>query len=311
MSISKEHQFTTTFSKYSVQTDKFESLYIFVIYKLNYDPLVNNITRILHSIESIPDNKKKYYLSTRIKNFIEYIKINYEPESLINGIFLIDTNINYEPMDNYYIDTLEQFVYNNFSYKYGCEYPLDWLKDLVLDRKYINVIKVKNNDFTYSKLNSSKKFIVSCQTIKSMDLKQLITNQIPKTEPYIVHGVSVNLKNFTDKNAVHISTQELTDESILLIYKSIDIKKIHQELNQVLINMSDTKFYNRIVFGQEIKDAIKNNLLETLFCTEQIYNKIPQQFRNFNVKIVSQLEKFDIGEKLQKEYSGAIGIKYY
>jgi hypothetical protein len=144
-----------------------------------------------------------------------------------------------------------------------------------------------------------------------MDLKQLISNQIPKTEQYIVHGVSVNLKNFTDKNAVHISTQELTDESILLIYKSIDIKKIHQELNQVLINMSDTKFYNRIVFGQEIKDAIKNNLLETLFCTEQIYNKIPQQFRNFNVKIVSQLEKFDIGEKLQKEYSGAIGIKYY
>lgn len=314
MSISGEQEFLNKFSKYTNQKDKFESLYIFVIYKLSFLDTIAKILKIINSIDLIPDVKRKYYLKNRMNNFLEYIKINFVPESLVNGIYLLDSNVNYEPMDKYYIETLELFSHNNFSYKYDNEYNINWLKDLVLNRNYINVIKVKNNDITHIKLNSSKKNTVLSQTIKSLNLEQYIQLQIPKSEQYIIHGISVCLKNFTDKNAMHISNSELTDEEILKIYLSDHIKRTQKELSAVLDNMSDTKFYNKMVFGKEIKLAIQNSMLETLYCTKTIndsMNKIPNHLKNFNIKIVHQLEKADIGEKLEKEYSGAIGIKYY
>ena len=278
--------FNTTFLKYVNTKDKFDSLYIFVLYKLNLEDSHEKISRMIAVIDSMNDPKKKTYLKNRLHNFREYLKTNYKPESIINGIFMVSDNIDCESLIPYYAQTLDMFSHNKMSHQYGPEYPLEWLKNLLLDREYINVLKVKNNDITHTKMNSTKKISVYTNTIKSMDLSKIVLDRIPKGEPYLIHGVSVSLKNYSDKNAVSISTSELTDELILKIMSNI----------------------------KNIQLCIKAGLLKILFCTETIHKKmsnIPEHFKNFEIKVITSMEKGDIADRLENDYGGAIGIKYY
>lgn len=306
--------FNNTFSKYNNIKDKFESLYIFVSNKLVIEDLIEKISKILSSMDSISDTKRKTYLKNRIFNFKEYLKINYKPETIINEIFLIDDNVNIESLIPYYKQTLDMFKVNNFIFQYASEYPLEWLKNLLLDRNYINILKVKNNDISHTKINSTKKMTIYSETIKSMDLTKIVQEKIPKGEPYIIHGISVVLKNFVDKNATGIYNSELTDEQIIKIFSNIKNIEYQKELDDILSKLLDPKFSNKIVFGKDIQISIKNSLLKTLYCTEEIFkktSKIPEHLKNFEIKVINQIEKGDIFDKLEKDFAGAVGIKYY
>jgi hypothetical protein len=306
--------FETIITKYSNYKDKVDSLYIFVIYKINLEDLSEKITKLISNIDTMNDNKKKSYLKNRLNNFREYLKLNNKPETIINGIFMISENIYMEDLIPYYLQTLNMFEHKKISYQYGSEYPLEWLKDLLLDREFINVIKVKNNDITHTKINSTKKINVYTNTIKSMDLKKIILERVPKGEPYLIHGVSVSLKNFVDKNAISVNTTELTEEAILKIMSNIKNIQYHNELTDIFNKLLDPKIETKITFGKDIQTCIKSSLLKTLYCTETIQKKlstIPDHYKNFEIKVVKLIEKGDISDKLEKDYGGAIGIKYY
>ena len=306
--------FDTTFSQYSTIKDKFDSLYIFVIYKLDLELCYEKISKMINIIDSMSDVKKKTYLKIRLHNYREYLKINYTPESIISGIFMIDSNVHLEQLIPYYTQTLDLFSHNKMSYEYDCSYPLTWLKKLLLDRDYINVIKVKNNDITHTKMNSTKRINVYSSTIKSMDIYKIVEERIPKGESYLIHGTSVSLKNYVDKNAIGIYTSELDDESILKIASNIKNLQYQKELEDILSKLLDPKLGNKIVFGKDIKSCVKNSLLKTLYCTEVIQKQtlnIPVHLLNFEIKVINQIEKGDIFDRLEKDFAGAVGIKYY
>jgi hypothetical protein len=106
----------------------------------------------------------------------------------------------------------------------------------------------------------------------------------------------------------------LTDETILNIMSNIKNLQLHNELTDILDKLLDPKIENKIVFGKDIQTCIKSSLLKTLYCTETIEKKlsiIPQHYKNFEIKIIKPIEKGDIYDKLEKNYAGAIGIKYY
>jgi hypothetical protein len=306
--------FNNTFSQYSNIKDRFDSLYIWVIYKFSLEDSYERVSRIINIIDSMSDAKKKSYLKNRLHNFREYLKTNYKPESLINGIFMVGETINQEDLTSYHIQTLDMFSHNKISYEYDCIYPLEWLKKLLLDRTYINVIKVKNNDITHTKLNSTKKHNVYSSTIKSMDLAKIVEERVPKGETYLIHGLSSVLKNYIDKNAVGVSTVELDDESILKIVSNVKIIEYQRELEDILSKLLDPKFGSKIVFGKDIKLCVRDSLLKTLYCTEAIYKQtanIPSHLVNFEIKVIKQIEKGDVYDRLEKDFAGAVGIKYY
>jgi hypothetical protein len=72
---------------------------------------------------------------------------------------------------------------------------------------------------------------------------------------------------------------------------------------------------DKLIFGKDINKAIINYKIKQLFCSEFLYNKIknvfPAEFLNFEITKVSCLKNNDIGNILEKNYNGAIGIKYY
>lgn len=315
--------FDNNFEKYSSIKDKFDSLYIFVIYKLDFESSYEKVSKIINIIDSMSDVKKKSYLKNRLHNFREYLKMNYNLESLISGIFMVSDDVKLEVLTPYHAQTLDMFSHNKLSYEYDCMYPIDWLKKLLLDRTYINVIKIKNNDVTHIKLNSTKKHNVNSSTIKSMNLAKIVEDLIPKGEPYLIHGVSSVLKNYVDKNALAIRSVELTDEMILGIVSSVKILEYKKELEQILDRLLDPKFGSKIVFGKDIKISIQNSLLKTLYCTDTVEKQlvnIPCHLKNFDVRVIKRIECGDIADRmkiddiynrLDKNFSGAVGIKYY
>ena len=71
-----EEQFNNTFKKYKEITDKYESLYIFVIFELTREEMEENFTRFFKMLDSISDPKRKVFLKSRISDFkknIDYI----------------------------------------------------------------------------------------------------------------------------------------------------------------------------------------------------------------------------------------------
>lgn len=307
-------EFNTRFAKYNDKTDKFDSLYIFVMYQITLEDSCEKISRMIAVIDAMKDAKKRMFLKTRLHDFREYLKTNYKPFAHINNIFMVSDIINEENLDKYHIDTLNIYNHQKCSYKFGSTFPLKWLKDLLLDREYINSIYIKNNDIHITKMNSTKKVTIYTNTIKSMNLGQIISDNVTKGDMYIVHGVSVVLKGFVDTTAIACYTRELTDEEILDIVKNLKSKQLQKELSDVLLKQNDPKEGSKFVYGRDIQKCVKDSMLKCLYCSNRIYERtknIPIGLRNFEIKVVQMIEKGDIGDRLDRDYDGAIGIKYY
>jgi len=307
--------FNSTFNKYIEKKDKFDSLYIFVLYNATQEMLDEKIKKLYNILDCINDVKKRGFLKSRIFDFRKYVSDNYNLEDKIDSIFMISENVKEEVLTKYHKDTLLMFSHNNCSYDFGSNYPIEWLKHLITNRDYIHVITVKGNDIDHLMLNKTKKKYLYKDTIKSMDLKLIISEKIPKGENYIIHGSSVVLKNYIDANAVTVNQKELNDDEI---FKIVDLKKYQKnglELTELLANMTNPKVKTRLVFGKDIQKCIKNNLLKTLFCSpiiaDKVNDKIPKDLMIFDVKIVKSIDKGDIGDELEKNYSGSIGIMMY
>jgi hypothetical protein len=295
-------------------TDKYNSLYIFIINKLDYEGMIENITKIINGVEKMSDTIKRNYLKNRLYKFRDYIKEFYKPKSIIQEIFFINDSITTESLIPYYSETLEMFSMNNFIYDYANTFEIEWLKKLLLDREYINILKIKGNDITHFKINSTKRKKCYSNTIKSMDLTKIIKDLIPKDENYLIHGVSVFLKNFVDTKAIAVHTTELTDDEILKICKNASMLKLHTELKQILDYINHSKFNNKIFFGKDIQTCIKNSVLKTLYCSTDIYKRtanIPIHLKNFEIKVIETIEKGDIGDRFICDFSGAIGITHF
>lgn len=301
--------------KYINKHDKFDSLYIFVLYDCDYDVFSEKINKIMNIMDNISDIKRRGFLKNRIHEFREYIKINNKIGKNIDGIFFVSDSINEYDLDKYHKDTLLMFDHPKFSYDYGSNYPISWLKNLLLDRDYVNAVHIKNNDIKINWLNPTKKKKIFEETIKAMDLKQLISDKIPKGDKYIIHGSSVVLKSFVDVNALFVSTKEMNDDALFIEIGKAKFRKNNEMCQDLLTKLTDPKEGKKIVFGKDIKTAIKDNLLSILYCTEQISDKVskevPKELLIFDIKIVKSFDKDDIGEILEKNYSGMVGVKFY
>ena len=186
------------FEKYSNTKDKFESLYIFVIYDSNIEEFNEKIGKIMKILDNIPDSKKRGYLKSRIYDFQKNVNENHREK--INGIYFVSQKVEKENLEKEHISTLKFFTHSKISYNYGNKYPIEWLNKLLYDMEYINVFNVKNNDIKYFIMNDTKKKYIYNDTIKNMDVKSIIQSNIlkpnNKMEKYILYGSSVHLKTF-------------------------------------------------------------------------------------------------------------------
>lgn len=310
---------TSVKKKYGKLTDKFESLYIFVIYGTNNEAFNQKITNIMKILDNIPDTKKRGFLKSRIFNFQEYVNKNIILDNL-NKVFLVNEKIEEYDLDKENVLTLKMFLHENISYNYGSNYQLDWLQDLINNREYVNSITVKNNDIKLTKISLTKKLYFPTETIKNMDLQEQIKKLLDKEKgvKFIISGSSIILKNNQDKikhsDLVMYSIKEIPEDDIWNIYLDCKYKKNLDELQDILNNITNPKIMNKLVFGEDIMKEIENSMIEKLYCTIEYKNKNINKLDEFDSNniypIVSKENKLFVND-FEKTYGGAIAMKFY
>lgn len=306
-------QFNSTFDKYKNISDKYESLYIFVVRGLTVDDFLDKINKIVGIIDDIPNSSKRGFLKTRLHIFIKYLE-GLKSGTVINGIYLLGNDVNEFEFRKYWKDTLLQFGCDNLLLRYGDNYQLEWLKSLLLDRTYINIMHLKNNVLKHFHLNSTKRRLHQEKNEKKMDIQLYINENIPKGDICIIHGVSSFLKTIKDSSTIRIFNGDKKDDQLFEEHEKIINEKNGSELQEWLDKLLDPKDGKKIVFGIDIKSSINDKLLKTLYCSPdvklKIIEKVPSEYIVFDIVVVKSFGD-DIGRRLVSDFKGAVGIRFY
>ena len=299
------------FNDYLSVKDKYESLYIFVIYDFTKEEMEDKFTKLFKQLDGISDSRKKGALKSRISDLKNYMEVY--KESVIKGIFLVGDTIKYFDLDKYYLETLKLFKVSKCSFVYNKYFDIEWLKNLISDRSYTTIIKVKNNDVSVTKINSTKQLTVYNETIKSLNIIDIISKHTDKDSKFIINGSSTHLKQLTDyknKQCLGVILKELNlEEQFEVIDKSIYEENI-KELEIWLTKLLDPKEGHKLVFGNDVEEQADQGFLETIYCSIENKEKY-SKFENVKIKYVKSFKNTDFVFSFSKNYNGVLGIKYY
>ena len=306
--------------QYRDETDKFESLYTIVIYNLDVQSVIDILYKKLDMIKNIKNTFKRKYLNDRIYGIIQYFN-EYKPDQNVNGIYLVNNHINHIKLSEDNLNVLKSYTVENFIFKYGSNFEIDYLNKLFFDISYNHVVQFNNNKMMHIHLNTTKRKIVN--TIDSKDyntdilpyLKE-INNDVSRITVY--HGVSSYLKNIKFETS-YVFTKYLTDEEILKIYSDHDMGNKHKMLEEYIGYVTNEKMANRIVLGKDLDEAIKNYKIKTLFCIPMMYEKVHKlyspEYLNFQIIEIRRLkqgrDQSDVFDVLKQNYRGILGYTYY
>lgn len=302
-----EEKFNNTFDKYKDVHDKYESLYIFVIFELSRSDMEENFKRFFKMLDGISEQTKRGYLKSRINDFKKNIDSTNEP--FINGIYLVGESVKYFPIEKYYLETLKMFKVNNYNYKFGKKYELTWLKSFLLDRNYVNVVKVKNNDVSILKVNNSKQQCIFSESIKSLNLLDFINNKIEKNNKFLIHGNSVALKQlneYKNKLCLGVVNKELSLEELLDYIDDSSYQENIKELKNLLSNLLNPL----LLFGNDVLEQANMGFVKTIYCTPENLEKY-SSLENLEIKLIKSSKKDEIVINFTKNYNSVLGIKYY
>lgn len=308
-------QFDTNFLPLKTKKDRYESLYIFVVHGITADQFNDKVCKMIGIVDKISNPSKKSYIKHRLHLMTSHIE-GMNKDEMLNDIFFLSEDVKNFELTKQWKETLIHFQCDNFNVKYGNTFDLDWLRSFLLDMSYVDVIHVKNNDVKHYQLNSTKKRLHDEQTTKNLDLQNYIVSNIGEKQLCIVHGVSGLLKILSDSSNGYLKVYKFDrkDEDIL-----DDIEKINNGINASQLEIWMGKFLDpkdgkKIVFGKDVSENIKNKMLETVFCSQdmatKIKEKVSSEYLVFNMIIVKTFGD-DVGKRLINDFNGIIGIKFY
>ena len=272
MNKSEIASFNTIFENYKNIIDKYESLYIFVVYGASIEAFLEKIHKMINIADEISNPSKKSYIKSRLYSFVKHLD-GIKPETIIENIYLVGNSVSEIFLEPHWKKTLIDFSCDNIIVNYGENYQLDWLKKLLLDTSFINIIHLKNNTLKHLHINTTKKRLFVEKNEKKMDVEQYIKNNV-SADICIVHGVSSFIKTLTEDKKIKILNGDKRDEELIEKYEKICNEKNAEQLQWWLERLLDPKEGKKIVFGIDIKIAIKDRLLKTLFCTSEVNKRI-------------------------------------
>lgn len=302
------------FEKFRTHKDKFESLYMLIVHEIETTELIEKVSHQIKLINTVQDSMKRKYLNDRMFGFKTYLttqKYNKENEK-ISKVFFIFEETEEVDLKKEWKQVLSDFQVENYIFKYGGVFDIDYLVDLFTDISFKNVVAVRNNVLQHMHLNSTKKRTICTKDEKSLDVEKYVKENIK--EPCVVHGSSVALKNFKSDEHIIIH-KHLKDEEVLDEFSNLHNKAVLTELAEVLGYIQNPKMMHRVIFGKDIGKGIKNQTIKTIFCTKDIYDKmqknIDPSLLNFDIKVVFVKDEGDVADVIKTQYNGAIGFTYY
>lgn len=285
---------------------KLDTMITVIIYDYKKDDFLKFLDKQLETVNKIKDAFKKKYLNDRIYNF----KLNVESSApeLINYIYLVGDELYKHELTKNEIKTLKEYNKKTMYYEFSDRFKIDYIDKLFNDFKFYKIAELDKKKLIFYDMNSTK--------IKRQD-NETINNQTELLEISskfdLLHGNSTLLKNFTCKKPTfnkRLSSEEVIDEIEQMI-----ITNNHNKLQNLLDNMSNPKFEDKIFLGGiETKKYTEMSLVKVLYIHETIYRKFLNHFNefiNFEVIEIKKLSGGDISDKLFHDYDKCIGELYY
>jgi hypothetical protein len=293
--------------------DRFDALLAIIVYDMPADEL---ITKMKHRIELTKisrDNVKKHHIITKFNNIIAHIEQKMIAKKTLTFILIVDDSVNEINLEQSWLDNLINFKVSNYIFKYGETLDIKYLHDLLTDTSYYNVLCFNNTKLSHYYLSRTKKLLHNEIDKKNMDITEYI-NDAEIKDKILLHGVSGLLKNFKFKDHI-VHTKLLQDDEILDIFETDENQKKCRDLDEILSNISNPKFSNKLLFGKDIQKKIVDKLVKTLYCSYEMSEKIktivPIDLCIFDVIVIKSYKPGDTGSILQKNYSGIIGLTFY
>lgn len=322
--IEENDNFNSLFNIYKSVMDKHKSLYIFIINDIVVGQVIEKVKHMISIIDSGTNPSKNDYRKNRVSLFLNFLT-GIKPESFVDGVFILGQKLDKFQFNQYWKETIESFTCPKFIETHDDNFDIEWLRNLFLDRSYINVLQLKNNTLKHTHLSKTKKRVHLERTEKSMDVNAYIesnkssissgTSNGTNTGIYIIHGVSSFLRGIITSENIHLLNGDQRDDDILNLIERIDNDKKSQQLKSWLDKISDEKEGHKLVFGSEIKENIESQMLQIIFVTPERAEKMLSNFPDYELEnkfvIIKTFDSTDLGCQLATQWKGAIGIKYY
>lgn len=304
--------FDTTFGKFIGLKDKFDSQFMIICHDITLDDLKDKIIHQVELIKLVNDTVKRNHLLKKITGFRDYLE-NMQNRKIISSVFFIHSNPEEVRLTNEWCNVLKSFNVDKYMFKRGDYFDIGYLKSLLTDTSYHDIIHVNNNTLTHFHLNSTKKKTYFKDDKSTLDVEAYVKENVK--DYCVVHGVSGAIKNLKSTSTMVVNNGFLKDTEIFNMIERILNTKNSESLNEWLNNITNPKLMHRLVFGKDIEKRIITKLLKTLYCSpefhEKIKQKVPEEFHIFEIVVVKSLEKGDIGNVLKTNYSGAVGVTFY
>lgn len=304
--------FDNLFDKYRIVKDNYDVLFTIVIYDMQVCDILENLGHKMELAKTIKNPKKKSMVCGRLYNLQEHLK-EYKQDKQICCVILVGEEIDEIDMNKKWVGLLRHYGVDRMNFKYDVVFDIDYVKDLLTNDEFRNVIHVKNNTLTHIHLNINKRRIHHQEETKSMNIENYI-KECGIKDKCLVHGVSGAIK--TVKSDYHfIYGKSLSDDEINRVFENDVVKGIHKVLEDYMDFIKNEKTMNRIILGKDLNKKIMNMELEYLFCSPdmhiKIMEKIPMEYLNFKIIKVNSLEYGDVGSILKTSYSGLLGVTYF
>ena len=307
--------FDKTFEKYRNSGSKFESNFTIIAYKLPINSFVEKIQHQLNLINLMSDRFKKVYLYTRLNNFKEYIKNKFETETHITNIFFVGQETNAIDIIDSWKLVIEKFDVESYIFRHGEYFDIAFLQSLLTDDKFYNVVVILPNKLSVFQHNPSKRKQVN--QIQVPKLPELITYLKTIKGQCIIHGTSnilasLSTSNELDSNVI-IKTKILGCNDLNDIFRNSEDTKNSAQLDIWMQRILHPEYGKRLVFGKDIEKKIIEMQIETIFCSQEMGDKInkrvPDHLKKFKLIVIRPCD--DPSKKLCADFNGILGITYY
>ena len=205
---------------------------------------------------------------------------------------------------------------SNFIFEFDEEFKIDYLSELLSTKMIKCVFKFDKSSYSVIHLDSTKSKVV--ENHSSLDEDSII-KFINQHKPVAIYGLCSILKKLSHLESKNLSVinKQMSNNDVLELIKVKNIE-FNQELfkTEFLDNINNPALLDKLIFGKkDISEAINNFLIKKLFINPKLYkilkDNADSSTLNFEIIIVQSLKSGDLGQTLNKNYNGMVGIKYY
>lgn len=302
-------------NEYNDSKDKFS--YTILVHSTINQELIDTIKKKLDNINKKMNNAfKKKFINERIYSFISHLESAYNQTDEINSIFLINTSVNVIPFSNNDKKFCNTWKISKLIFEHDEEFKIDFLNELMTTKFVKTVFKFESSNYSVIELDSTKSRQIESHS--SMDISEIESN-VSKLKPVLLYGSNQTLKKLShlENNKISVMIKNLShDEVNELIEEKLISENQNKFQEEILNNLQNPNYLDKFIFGKkDIGEAIQNYMIKKLFINQKLFSSLKEKadssLLNFEIIIVKSLKNGDIGQTLNKDYNGMVGIKYY